>query len=239
MAFFDPIRQTVTVRIVYDGLGTAGKTTNIRQIHALFTLARHGEIVVPEESGGRTLYFDWLELNVGFVDDIPLVCQVLTVPGQFAYVERRWAILRNPDAIVQVCDCSPSGVPRSRYAMRFLRAMLAAGSCPDVPLIVQANKQDVPGALRGHELAADLGLGPEVRIVEATAHTGEGVRATLVFALQAARDRARAQISAVGVAGLERGSESADELHHRMREIEEDDQSLGGARLVEGLLSEE
>lgn len=237
MAVYDPTRGAVTLRIVYDGLGTAGKTTNIRQIHAMFTLARQGDIFVPEEHAGRTLYFDWLELNVGYIDDLPLRCQVLTVPGQFAYVERRWALLRAPDAIVEVCDSTPAGVPRSRYAMRFVREMLLAGSCPDVPIVVQANKQDVAGALRGPELARELDLGPEVRVVEAVASTGEGVQATLLFALFEARERARAQIAAGGLDSLPRASVSAEEVHRQMRAIEDDGRSEEGALLVEKMLN--
>ncbi|TAK28781.1 MAG: hypothetical protein EPO40_12765 [Myxococcaceae bacterium] len=239
MALFDPIRGTVTLRVVYDGLGTAGKTTNIQQIYSLFTLARQGDVVVPEEHRGRTLFFDWLELSAGFVDEIPLRLQVLTVPGQFAYAQRRWALLRSPDAIVEVCDSTPSTLARSRYALRFLQGMLAAGSCPDVPIIVQANKQDAPGALRGPELARALDLDPGVRVVEAVASSGEGVRSTLVFALLAARERVRAQIAERGLDALERGSESAEELYLRMRAVEDDGGAQEGALLVEQMLSEE
>ncbi len=207
MAFYDDARQAITLRIVYDGLGTAGKTTNIRQIHALFTLARCGDVFVPEEHRGRTLFFDWLELEVGFLDEHRLRCQILTVPGQFAYVQRRWHLLNAPDAIVAVCDSSPSGVTRARYAMRFLSAMLEAGSCPDVPLLIQANKQDLPGALGAADLARELGLAPDTRVIEAVASQGEGVRETFVRALLAARERVRVQLGLGGLGVLEVRSE--------------------------------
>lgn len=239
MAFYDPARRCVTLRIVYDGLGTAGKTTNVRQIYSLFTLARQGDVVVPEEHRGRTLYFDWLELNAGFIDERPLRVQVLTVPGQFAYAQRRWALLRTPDAIVEVCDSSPGAIARSRYALRFLRGMLAAGSCPDVPIVVQANKQDEPGALRGPEMALALGLDPKIRVVEAVASEGEGVRSTLLFALLDARERVRAQIAEGGIDSLERGNESAEDVYLRMRAVEDDGSAEGGAELVESLLRED
>ncbi|MEZ4406985.1 MAG: ADP-ribosylation factor-like protein [Polyangiales bacterium] len=238
MAVYDPSRGAVTVRVVYDGLGTAGKTTNIRQIHALFTLARQGDVVVPEEHRGRTLFFDWLELDAGYVDEHRLRMQVLTVPGQFVYAPRRWALLRDPDAVVEVCDSSPAGVERSRYAMRFLRALLARQGS-DVPVIVQANKQDVPGALSGEALRAALELDADARVVEATAHDGGGVRSTLVFALLAARERARAQIARVGVGGLPRVTESAEEIYARMRAVEEAGGLEEGAAIVESLLRED
>lgn len=238
MAFYDPSRGCVTLRIVYDGLGTAGKTTNVRKIYELFTLARQGDVVVPEEHRGRTLYFDWLELDAGFIDERRLRVQVLTVPGQFAYAQRRWSLLRTPDAVVEVCDSSPGAIERSRYALRFLRGMLAAGSCPDVPVVVQANKQDEPGSLRGPELALALGIGAEVRVVEAVASEGEGVRSTLLLALLDARERVRAQIAAGGIESLEWGSQSAEEVYLRMRAVEEDGGDEGGAMLVESLLAE-
>ncbi len=238
MALYDPARRTVTIRIIYDGLGTAGKTTNVRKIYELFTLARDGDVVVPEEHRGRTLFFDWLELNAGYIDERPLRIQVLTVPGQFAYAQRRWALLRTPDAIVEVCDSTPSAIERSRYAIRFVRGMLAAGSCPDVPIIVQANKQDAPGALRGPEMAAALGLGPGVRVIEAVASEGEGVRSTLLFALLDARERVRAQIAEGGIDSLEQGYESAEDVYLRMRAIEDDGGAQDGAALVESMLNE-
>lgn len=233
MAFFDPEHRTITVRIVYDGLGTAGKTTNVQQIHALYTLNRRGDIYVPEEHKGRTLFFDWLELEAGLLDDYRLRCQLLTVPGQFAYAQRRWQLLQTPDAIVQVCDSSPAGVNRSRYAVRFLREMLKAQDCPDVPVIVQANKQDIAGALSGERLAEALGLDAETRVVEAVASTGEGVRATLIFALQAARDSTRKAILERGLDALPRDVESAEEVYSRMREIDDAADAQQGLELAE------
>ncbi|MFO0626024.1 MAG: GTPase domain-containing protein [Polyangiales bacterium] len=238
MAIYDPSRRTVILRIVYDGLGTAGKTTNIQQIFNLFTLARQGDVVVPEEYRGRTLYFDWLELDAGFLDEYRVRIQVITVPGQFAYAQRRWTLLRSPDAVVEVCDSTPEALSRSRYAVRFLQGMLAAGACPDVPIIVQANKQDAPDALNGEALAHALGLDPDVRVVEAVAREGTGVRATLVLALLAARERVRRQISAHGIESLEHGAESAEALYQRMREVEDGGLDQDGALLVERMLNE-
>jgi signal recognition particle receptor subunit beta len=240
MAFYDPARDAVTLRIVYDGLGTAGKTTNIQQLHALFTLARAGDVIVPEERRGRTLYFDWLELETGFLDDLRLRCQVLTVPGQFAYVQRRWQLLKTPDAIVQVCDSSPEGLPRTRYALRFLHAMLDAGHCAGVPIIYQANKQDLPGALPPEELAVALGLPPSARVIGAAAPEGLGIRETFIFALQAARERAREALLTRGLDALERRSESAADVFQQMLSVEAADaEQQEAALLADAVLSGE
>ncbi|HEU4538916.1 MAG TPA: GTPase domain-containing protein [Polyangiaceae bacterium] len=239
MAFFDPERRCLTLRLVYDGLGTAGKTTNVRQAHALFTLARRGEVFAPAEERGRTLFFDWLELESGFVDEWPLRCQVLSVPGQFFYVQRRYELLRSADAVVLVCDSSPAGVLRSRYAYCFLRRMMQEGGGAPVPIIVQANKQDMPGALPGPALAAELGLEPGVRVVEASAATGEGVRATLVFALQAARDELRARLDRDGLAALPAKRETAEEVYaHLLRHEDADEGVLLADSVIATLLAE-
>jgi signal recognition particle receptor subunit beta len=240
MPFFDPAHAAVTLRIVYDGLGTAGKTTNIQKIHDLFTLARAGSVVVPEQHRGRTLYFDWLEMNVGFVDEHPLRCQILTVPGQFTYVQRRWQLLREPDAIVQVCDSSPQGLSRTRYALRFLLAMLEAGQCPEVPVIYQANKQDLPGALPAADLALALEIPAAARVVEAVASAGIGVRETFMFALQAAREKARNLLKIGGITGLEQRSESAADVYRQMQSVEASDaEQREAALLADQILQEE
>jgi signal recognition particle receptor subunit beta len=234
MAFFDPVRRCFTLRLIYDGLGTAGKTTNVRQAHALFTLARSGEVFVPAEERGRTLFFDWLELEAGLVDDHPLRCQVLTVPGQFLYVQRRYELLRSADAIVLVCDSSPSGLERSRYALRFLRRMMVEGSCPDVPVIVQANKQDIPGALKAAELAAELELEPDVPVLEASAVNGDGVRATLVYALQAARNRLRATLEREGPGAVPVKQETPEQVYQHLVRHENDP---SGAVLADAVIA--
>lgn len=241
MPFFDPARSAITLRIIYDGLGTAGKTTNIQQLYNLFTLARASAVVVPKEHRGRTLYFDWLEMNVGHVEEHPLRCQILTVPGQFAYVQRRWQLLRSPDAIVQVCDSSPQGLPRTRYALRFLFAMLEAGHCPDVPVIFQANKQDLPESLPAPDLAQQLDLPPSAQIVNAVASSGAGVRETFMFALQAAREKTRALLKTSGLAGFERRSESAEDVYQQMLLAEANDaeQQQEAALLADHILTQE
>ncbi|HEU4412441.1 MAG TPA: GTPase domain-containing protein [Polyangiaceae bacterium] len=237
MAFFDPVRGCLTVRLVYDGLGTAGKTTNARQAYALFALARRGELVVPAEDRGRTLFFDWFELEAGQVDERPLRCQVLTVPGQFLYAQRRYELLRTADAVVLVCDSTPAGVERSRYAASFLRRMMDGGGCPRVPVVLQANKQDVPGALPPPALAEALGFGGAARVVGASAATGEGVRATLVLALQAARDELRALLRRGGLEALPVKHETPEQVRaHLLRHEGDPEGPMLADSVIAGIL---
>lgn len=211
MPFFDEATRTLTLRIVYDGLGTAGKTTNVQKLHDLCTLHRASPVIAPAVERGRTIYFDWLELNVGLLDDkLSLRCQVLTVPGQFAHAPHRWKLLSTPDAIVTVCDSSPQGVHRGRVGLDFLRELRTRGVCPNVPLIVQANKRDLDTAMPLAQMREALALSDEP-MIEATASTGDGVRLTFITALDCARHHARALLREHGTESLA-PPQSPDEL---------------------------
>lgn len=216
MAYHDPQRNEIVLRVVYDGLATAGKTTNLRSLHACFESRASGDVRVPAEQAGRTLYFDWLELMAGHVDDWPLRCQVLTVPGQFAYSERRYRILSEVDAVVSVCDSSPAGVRAARIAWAFLRTVLESTQRADLPVVVQANKQDLPGALSIAELRAALDLAEDIPVFPAQAASGDGVRPTFIAALDRARARVRGVLREHGVERLPPCIDSAEGLHARM-----------------------
>jgi len=222
MAFYSETTKTITLRIVYDGLGTAGKTTNVQQLYELYTLRRQGPVITPEVVRGRTALFDWLELSTGMLDEqFPLRCQVLTVPGQFAYAPRRWELLKQPDAIVCVCDSTPEGVHRGRLAFDFLRALRERGVCPNVPLVVQANKRDQPSAVSLEAFREGLALRPDETVIEAVASTGDGVQLTFMTALDRAREHVRGILRKQGVVGLNPRVESPDELLVSLRhEIE-------------------
>lgn len=238
MATFDPNTGTITLRVVYDGLGMAGKTTNLRQLHELLSQARRGDLYIPEERRGRTLYFDWLEVEAGQFGDLRLRCQLLTVPGQFSYVQRRWHLLNAPDAIIAVVDSTPQGIVRARYALRFLQEAIA-GQSPPVPLIVQANKQDIEGALPGPEVRGILQLSEKTRVVEASAVQGAGVRATLVFALQGARERLLQLTQAGGVEALPVGTETAEQVYQQLLQQElSDAENQAGEVLADRVLQQ-
>lgn len=217
MATFDPERREIVLRIVYDGPAMAGKTANLRALHTAATERARGGVVVPAETAtGRTLYFDWLELLTGVVEDWPLRCQILTVPGQLALAERRFRLLREVDAVVLVCDSRPAGARPARAAWAFLSSTLEATKNTDAPIVVQANKQDLPGALSPSELRSSLGLGAAVPIVPACATNLDGVLETFLRALRAARDRVRGPLGSAGPESLPRGMTTAVDLHRAL-----------------------
>lgn len=216
MAFFNAETGELVVRIVYDGLGTAGKTTNLRALHAAFPSRTPNGIQTPSENReGRTLFFDWLDLVAGHLDDWPLRCQVLTVPGQFAYASRRFRLLQEVDGAVLVCDSRPAGIEAARLAAAFLKEALRVSGNHDAPLILQANKQDTTGALAPADVREMLrGIADDV--VGASATNGDGVRWTLLSLLDRVRHRVRKRLERSGVAGLPKSTQNAAELYQAL-----------------------
>lgn len=183
MASFDSARKCHVVRIVYDGPGMAGKTTNLKRVHAIIPPSRRSEIVTPAELKGRTMFFDWLEIEGPQLGGVGLRFQLITVPGQIERNYRRRPLVAMADVVVFVCDSSPSAIPDTQRTFARLRASIKRRTEP-VSLVVQANKQDVAGALSPAALRRKLKLDGSVPLIPANAAEGEGVKATLNEAMR-------------------------------------------------------
>jgi signal recognition particle receptor subunit beta len=194
MATFDLAQQRVCVRVVYDGAASAGKTTNLRQLAEIFATQRTCELFSPAEMEGRTLYFDWLQIAAGMVCGFPLVVQIITVPGQVVLTARRRHLLRTADVVVHVVDSVEHAVERARDGLALFDDVVHERGL-SVPLVVQANKQDQPGAVSGAALLATLGRS-SVPMVEAIASEGIGVVDTFVAAVRGAVRALQARVEA-------------------------------------------
>lgn len=182
MAIFDPSTERLCVRVVYDGAASAGKTTNLRQLATLFATRQATEVHSESEVDGRTLYFDWMQIQAGAVAGVPLLCQIISVPGQVALTPRRRHLLSTADVVVYVCDSSAVAVERAREGHAVLDAV-ARERGEDIPLVVQANKQDQADALEGARLLEAIGLPGKV-VIDAIATEGIGVVDTFVTAVR-------------------------------------------------------
>lgn len=219
MAVYDPEQQKVIVRIVYDGPARAGKTTNLRQLADCFTLRRRSEVYVPEEMDGRTLFFDWMQVDGGLVAGAALRCQFLTVPGQRGLAARRKRILQTADVVVFVCSSARRAQGATREMLETLRWSLRSAGRRDTPIVVQANKQDLKTALSADELREALGLPPEVAVVAAKAAQGTGVRETAALAMRVGAGAAEKLILERGLDALAGREESATQLLARLQEM--------------------
>ncbi len=219
MAVFDAESGKIVVRVVYDGPGRAGKTTNLEQMCTFFSHHRRSELYKGESASDRTLYLDWLQLDGGLVAGRELRCQLVTVPGQVALHRRRQLLLDSADAIIFVLASTARGLEEASPLWQTMSHEARSGR-RRVPIVVQANKQDEPEAFRPEEVRARWSIDREIPIVAAEAARGNGVRETVVLAIRAAAIALQAQLLGVDVNSLSGECETGPELEARMREIE-------------------
>jgi signal recognition particle receptor subunit beta len=184
MPSFDSARNCHIVRIVYDGPGVAGKTTNLKRICDVIPSSRRSEMYTPAELKGRTMFFDWLELDGPTQAGVALKFQLITVPGQVQRAYRRKPLIEMADVVAFVCDSSPAQIPDTMRTFSRLRALMRRRT-EKLPLVVQANKQDIEGAMTLDKLRKRLKLEPTVPMISATAVNGVGVKETLMTAIRA------------------------------------------------------
>lgn len=185
MASFDSERRCYVVRVVYDGPGMAGKTTNLQKVCEFVPATRRSEMVTPAELKGRTMFFDWLEVDGPRRAPAPLKLQLISVPGQIERNYRRRPLVEAADVVVFVCDASPQQLAESMRAFARLRGSMKQRKS-NVPLVVQVNKQDVPGALDADRMRRKLKLAGDVPVLPASAALGHGVKETLALATRQA-----------------------------------------------------
>jgi signal recognition particle receptor subunit beta len=183
MASFDSARGCYVVRVVYDGPGFAGKTSNLQRICELVPATRRSEMHTPAALKGRTMFFDWLEVDGPKHGKKSLKFQLISVPGQIERNYRRRPLVAMADVVVFVCDSSPPQVKDTLRTFARLRTSMRQRGTP-VPLVVQANKQDIEGALTPREIRKRLGLESDTPVVSANAAVGTGVQDTLRTAVR-------------------------------------------------------
>ncbi len=186
MAIIDSEHDRVVVRIVYDGPPFAGKTTNLRALRE--ALKTSDEVYSPEQENSQTSYFEWLNYVGGVFNGRSIACQIVSVPGAPELEARRRYLLRSADAVVFVLDAR---VPRVAVGLEYFRSLRETLEDlePAVGILVQANYQDTGDALNEERLRLFFPEG--IRVMDASAALGKGVRDTFVFAVSLAVERLR------------------------------------------------
>jgi signal recognition particle receptor subunit beta len=180
MALVNVAAREIHCKIVYYGPGFAGKTSNLTYIYSEAPADAKGDLLTIATETERTLFFDFLPLDLGTVDGFRVRFHLYTVPGQPMYERTRIAVLSGVDGIVFVAD---SGRSRFRETVQSLlemdRVLAAQGKrLKDIPHVLQYNKRDVPDAVPMPVLNLRLNR-YQAPVVEATASSGDGVFATL------------------------------------------------------------
>jgi signal recognition particle receptor subunit beta len=141
--------REITCKIVYYGPGRSGKTTNLHYIYEQVPDHRRGSMVSLATQTDRTLFFDFLPLDLGSISGFSTRFQLYTVPGQVYYQATRKLVLQGADGVVFVADSQARQLEENIESMRDLHANLADHGMDvrTVPLVLQYNKRDLPPAL--------------------------------------------------------------------------------------------
>nr|WP_298771844.1 GTPase domain-containing protein [uncultured Fibrobacter sp.] len=172
--------REISCKVVYYGPGLSGKTTNLQVIHQKMPQDKRTDMVSLATEGDRTLFFDFLPLNLGDIKGFKTRFQLYTVPGQVYYNSTRKLVLRGVDGIVFVADSQRSRQAENIESLQNLRQNLQdyGMDLDDMPFVLQYNKRDMDNVFTLDELNAELNP-RNVPFFPATAHNGKGVVTTL------------------------------------------------------------
>ena len=173
--------REINCKIVYYGPGMSGKTTNLKHVFSKVPGHLRGEMVSLATEDERTLFFDFLPLDLGTVQGFKTRFHLYTVPGQVFYNASRKLILRGVDGIVFVADSAPNRLRANAESMRNLRENLQEHGIDvrDVPIVLQINKRDLPDALPTTMIRSVIDPHGELLLFEAMSDKGVGVFETL------------------------------------------------------------
>lgn len=174
-------QREVTLKIAYYGVGLGGKTTNLETLYDGSRYERRGKLVSVNTEAERTLFLDFLPLELGTFRGYNIRLHLLSVPGQIAQDTTRRLVLRHVDGVVLVVDSQPDALEGNNFSIRNLDYNLRLhGVDPDrVPLVVQYNKRDIHGVLDVEDLSDRIGVPEDVPELVASAREGWGVFETL------------------------------------------------------------
>jgi signal recognition particle receptor subunit beta len=180
MALINVASREIHCKIVYYGTGYCGKTTNLQYIHRHAPQTAHGDLLSVATESERTLFFDFLPLDLGEVHGFRVRFHLYTVPGQVLYERTRIAVLSGADGIVFVVDSAREKLEENFQSLIELETNMhrLGKDLGQFPFVVQWNKRDLPGALPEETLQRYLNR-RRVETFSASAITGEGVFPTL------------------------------------------------------------
>lgn len=183
-------KREVQCKLVFYGPGMSGKTTNLEQIHKLAPQNMKGEMTTIATDEDRTLFFDFMPLDLGTIAGLRTKFQMYTVPGQVYYDSVRKLVLEGADGVAFVADSGADRMADNIESLLNLETNLKINGhdLTTLPWVIQYNKRDLPGAVSIEELQAKLNT-RGAPWFEAVAYKGEGVMKTLKGLSQLVIDR--------------------------------------------------
>ena len=176
MASINYAAREISVKIVYYGPGLSGKTTNLQIIHRKLPAGHRSDMVSLATETDRTLFFDFLPVDLGTIKGFATKFQLYTVPGQVYYNATRKLVLRGVDGVVFVADSAADKIAENLESFQNLEDNLAEYHYKreEIPIIIQYNKRDLPTALPIADLQQQINK-YGLQYTEAVASKGVGV----------------------------------------------------------------
>ncbi len=181
MALFNYATRELSAKVVYYGPGLSGKTTNIEMVHHLLKPEQKGRLISLPTETDRTLFFDFLPLDLGQIKGFKVRFHLYTVPGQVFYNATRRLVLQGVDGVVFVADSQVDMMSSNLESLKNLRDNLTTygKKIEDLPFVMQYNKRDLKKITSAKEISAQLN-DLNVPTYEGVAKDGIGVIETLV-----------------------------------------------------------
>lgn len=180
MTFINYASREINCKIVYYGPGLCGKTTNLQHIYDSTAPQAKGKLISLATETDRTLFFDFMPLELGTVRGFKTRFHLYTVPGQVYYDASRKLILKGVDGVVFVADSQEERMDANIESLYNLEENLQSQgyNLMDIPYVLQLNKRDLPNVVPPDELTEELQKKGEP-VFEAVASQGTGVFDTL------------------------------------------------------------
>lgn len=180
MTFINYASREINCKIVYYGPGLCGKTTNLQHIYDSTAQEAKGKLISLATETDRTLFFDFMPLELGTVRGFKTRFHLYTVPGQVYYDASRKLILKGVDGVVFVADSQEERMDANIESLYNLEENLQTQGYDlmKIPYVLQLNKRDLPNVVPMEDLAYELRKKDEP-VFEAVAATGAGVFETL------------------------------------------------------------
>ena len=180
MTFINYVAREINCKIVYYGPGLGGKTTNLQYIYQITSSENKGKLISLATETERTLFFDFLPIDLGQIRGFRTRFHLYTVPGQVFYDSSRKLILKGVDGVVFVADSQEERMDANLESVSNLAENLKEHGfdISKIPYVLQLNKRDLPGAMPAEELTRQLQVKGEP-VIEAVATQGVGILTTL------------------------------------------------------------
>src|SRR5215210_4052639 len=180
MVLFNYATKEITAKIVYYGPGLCGKTTNLQFVYDSLPSNNKSKMLSLATKTDRTLFFDFLPLDLGKIRGMRTKLQLYTVPGQVYYNSTRQLVLKGADGIVFVADSQDFALDANLESLQNLEDNLKRQGVRirEIPLVLQYNKRDLPNAMPVAEMDAEINKMGVPRF-ESVATSGLGVEETL------------------------------------------------------------